>query len=79
MTFIYVHPSGYVDYQRADQLLAMIWTDKRDVKLTSTLHVATMVDTGKVNLTTNEPIIKLVLAMLLLMSNVYADKRKTCK
>ena len=55
--------SGDVDYQRVDQLLAMIWTDKRDVKLLSTLHDTTMVDTEKVNPKTYEPIIKSALVM----------------
>ena len=55
--------SGDVDYQRVDQLLAMIWTDKRDVKLLSTLHDTTMVDTEKVNPKTYEPIIMSALVM----------------
>ena len=39
-------------------LLAMVWRDKRDVRLLSTFHSAKMVDTGKKDRRTGAPIVK---------------------
>ena len=49
---------GDIILKERDSILAIRWKDKRDITLLSTIHTGRMVDTGKVNRETQEPIMK---------------------
>lgn len=50
---------GEIRYRRAGKLLAMIWTDKRDVKVLCTFHDTYLALTGKMDRQTAElPVMK---------------------
>lgn len=81
---------GDINYRRAGKLLAMIWTDKRDVKLISTLHNTSVAPTGQTDRQPELPVMKPQLILDYnnqmggidvsdMMSNRYAALRKTNK
>ncbi len=47
-------------YQYKDNLLALKWSDRRKVTTLSTIHEPNMVNTGKIDQTTNEQIQNLI-------------------
>ncbi|XP_065917271.1 piggyBac transposable element-derived protein 4-like [Dysidea avara] len=49
---------GEIDYYHSDELLALTWHDKRDVRMLSTVHTPVIVDTNKVHHKTKETICK---------------------
>ena len=51
-------PKGERELQVSDKLLAVKWYDKREVHMLATEHTREMMDSGKVNHVTNEPIMK---------------------
>lgn len=78
-----------MDYRRSDDLLCLIWKDKRDVKLLSTMHDAEQSPTGKQDRAGNnitKPNIVLDYNKFMggvdssdMMTNVYADMRRSVK
>lgn len=48
---------GDIDFRTKNGMLAMVWKDKKEVKMLSTVHTPEMVDTGKKD-RNNEPIMK---------------------
>ena len=56
--FVTTKTKGDVQLKKNDTMVAMQWHDKRDVTMISTLHKGNMVDSGKKDYKTNEPIMK---------------------
>lgn len=81
---------GEIIFRRCEDLLVMVWKDKTDVSLISTMHRADMVTTGKVDRTTNGPVQKPQLVIDYnkhiagvvcsdQLTNTYRDTRKSLK
>lgn len=82
--------SGDIEFYRAEELLALTWMDKREVTMLTTMHTASMEDTGKVDRVTNRPIRKPKVVLDYnkymggvdcsdMLTNTYADAQKSIK